>query len=229
MGARVLLIDEDTAATNFMIRDRRMQALMAKAHEPITPFIDRVRQLYTEHGVSTVLVLGGSGDYLDVADTVIAMVAYRPQEVTDRAREVARQYPTGRQPEAQGTIAVTPRVPLPHGVNPAKGRREVAVKPYGVRAMQFGRETIDLSAVAQLVHADQTRAIGLALAYAVERGYLDGQRTLRQALEAVLQDVARQGLEVLSPTRYPVGDLAAFRLAELAAALNRLRTLQVKA
>lgn len=228
VGARVLLIDEDTAATNFMIRDRRMQALVPKAHEPITPFIDRVRQLYAEHGVSTILVLGGSGDYLDVADTVIAMVDYRPQEVTAAAQEVARRYPTGRQPEAQGPVAVTPRIPLPQGVDPAKGRREVAVKPHGVRAVQFGRETIDLSAVAQVVHPDQTRAIGLALAYAVERGYLDGRRPLRQALEAVLQDVTQQGLEGLSPTHYPVGDLAAFRLAELAAALNRLRTLRVK-
>ncbi len=228
VGARLLLIDEDTAATNFMIRDRRMQALVSKEREPITPFIDRVRQLYAEHGVSTVLVLGGSGDYLDVADTVIAMVAYQPQEVTAQAREVARRFPTGRQIEAQGPVTVTPRIPLPQGVDPAKGRRSVAVKPHGVRAVQLGRETIDLSAVAQLVHPDQTRALGLALAYAVEQGYLDGRRTLRQALEAVLADVTRQGLEVLSPTRYPVGDLAAFRLAELAAALNRLRSLRVR-
>ena len=49
-----MLVDEDTAATNFMIRDQRMQQLIAKDKEPITPFIDRVRQLYNEHNVSTI-------------------------------------------------------------------------------------------------------------------------------------------------------------------------------
>lgn len=228
VGARLLLIDEDTAATNFMIRDRRMQALVAKAHEPITPFIDRVRQLYTERGVSTILVLGGSGDYLDVADTVIAMVDYQPHDVTDRAREVAQQYPTGRRAEAEGAVPVTPRVPLPQGVDPARGKREVEVKAHGVQALQLGRETIDLSAVAQVVHPDQTRAIGYALAYAVRQGYLDGRHTVVEVVEAVLRDVAEHGWEVLAPMRYPVGDLAAFRPHEWAAALNRLRTLRVR-
>ncbi|KAB1986390.1 ATPase, partial [Haemophilus parainfluenzae] len=79
-GARVLLLDEDTSATNFMIRDRRMQALIAKDREPITPFIDKVRQLYLDYGISTVLVIGGSGDYFDAADTVIAMDEFRPRD-----------------------------------------------------------------------------------------------------------------------------------------------------
>ncbi len=67
VGARVLLLDEDTSATNFMIRDHRMQLLVSKDREPITPFIDKVRQLFDEKGVSTVLVMGGSGDYFSVA------------------------------------------------------------------------------------------------------------------------------------------------------------------
>ena len=94
-GARALLIDEDTSATNFMIRDRRMQALVPKEAEPITPFVDRVRELHDALGVSTVLVLGGSGDYLDVADTVVAMRRYEPHDVTAEARDVASANPTG--------------------------------------------------------------------------------------------------------------------------------------
>ncbi|HSM61283.1 MAG TPA: ABC-ATPase domain-containing protein, partial [Longimicrobiales bacterium] len=94
-GTGLLLVDEDTSATNFMIRDRRMQELVPKEGEPITPFVDRVRDL-AEPGVSTVLVVGGSGDYLDVADTVIRMRDYLPSEVTERAREVAAAHPTGR-------------------------------------------------------------------------------------------------------------------------------------
>ena len=88
-GTRLLLVDEDTATTNFMIRDRRMQLLIAKDKEPITPFIDKVRQLYTDYGVSTILVMGGSGDYFDVADTVIAMQDFQSQEVSAKARAIA--------------------------------------------------------------------------------------------------------------------------------------------
>jgi len=80
-GAETLLVDEDTSATNFMIRDRRMQALVAREHEPITPFVDRIRQLRDEVDVATILVMGGSGDYFDCADTVIQMQDYGAVEV----------------------------------------------------------------------------------------------------------------------------------------------------
>ena len=228
MGARVLLIDEDTAATNLMIRDRRMQALIAREKEPITPLVDRVRQLYTERGVSTVLVLGGSGDYLDVADTVIAMDTYRPLDVTQKAREIARRFPTGRVSEAQGPIPRPARVPLPQSLNPRKGRKEVVVKPHGTHGLQWGTQTIDLSGVSQLVETAQTRAIGLALVYAWEK-YMDGRRSLAEVWALVEADLQREGLEILCRTRYPTGDLAAFRGLEWAAALNRLRTLRVRA
>ena len=91
-GSRLLLLDEDTSATNFMVRDARMQALVAPEREPITPFVDRVRELYDALGVSTVLVMGGSGDYFEVADTVIEMHAYRPRDVTAEAKRVAREH-----------------------------------------------------------------------------------------------------------------------------------------
>ena len=85
-GARLLLVDEDTSATNLVIRDQRMQALVAKEREPLTPFCDLVRSLHRDHGVSTIVVVAGSGDYFDVADTVVWMDAYRPREVTADAR-----------------------------------------------------------------------------------------------------------------------------------------------
>ncbi len=227
MGARVLLIDEDTAATNFMIRDRRMQALIAKEREPITPYIDRARQLYENYGVSTVLVLGGSGDYLDVADTVIAMDTYRPLEVTQKAREIAARFPTGRRSEAVGPIPQPARVPDPKAFHPGKGRKAVVVKAHGPHALQIGTRTIDLSAVAQLVETAQTRAIGLALVYAWER-YMDGRRPLAEIWRLVEADIRREGLEVLCRTPHPTGDLAHFRGLEWAAALNRLRGMRVR-
>ncbi len=225
-GAEGLLIDEDTAATNFLIRDARMQALVPKAHEPITPFIDRVRKLHAQFGVSAVLVVGGSGDYLDVADTVIAMENFRPRDVTERAQEVAAAYPTARANEGAGPIEIDlRRRPRPGSIDPSKGRRQVNIKTRNVRTIQFGAESLDLSAVEQIVHWAQTRAIGAALDYA-RRSFIDGSRTLAEVLELVHAAIERDGLDVLDSRR--TGDLACFRRHELAAALNRLRTLEVR-
>ena len=121
-GASGLLIDEDTAATNFLIRDARMQILVPKEKEPITPFIDRVRAMYEQYGVSTVLVAGGSGDYLDVADTVIAMETFRPHDVTSRASAVAAAHPTGRIAEEGGPFDVESPAPAPDRKRRSKER-----------------------------------------------------------------------------------------------------------
>ena len=226
LGAELLLIDEDTAATNFMIRDRRMQELIAKEKEPITPFIDRVRQLYEERGVSTILVIGGSGDYFDVADHVLAMDSYVPREVTDEAKAIAARRPEGRKREGEDSFgSIVARAPVPESIDPSRGKRRVRVRARGVDAIEFGRERIDLGAVEQLVDEGQTRAIAEGLVHAWDR-YVDGRRTMAEVVDRVLADVENEGLDVLSP--FVVGDLAAFRRFELAAALNRLRTLKVR-
>lgn len=224
-GAKVLLIDEDTAATNFMIRDRRMQALIAKEKEPITPLIDRVRQL-SDRGVSTILVMGGSGDYFDVADTVIAMENFQPYDVTDNAKAIAAEYATGRTPEGGDRLgAIAARIPLPNSLDPSKGKRDVRVKVRDVDEVMFGTEDIDLASVEQIADPGQLRAIAAAMVYAKEK-YMDGKRSLDSVLDLVMADIDRGGLDIL--TRFPEGDLATFRRFELAAALNRLRTLQVR-
>lgn len=225
-GTRVLLLDEDTCATNLMIRDARMQALVEKSGEPITPFVDRVRQLAEERGVSSILVLGGSGDYFDVADTVIRMAAYLPQDVTAAAKAIAAQYPTGRTAEGvDDWPPSTPRIPLANSLDPSKGRREVSIKGRALRAVLFGAEEIDLTAVEQLVDEGQVRAIGQALNLARER-FMDGRRDVAEVVQAVMAEIAKNGLDVLDPR--PTGDHVAFRPYELAAALNRLRTLRVR-
>ncbi len=225
-GATLLLVDEDTAATNFMIRDHRMQELVAKEKEPITPFVDKVRQLYTDLGVSTILVMGGSGDYFDVADTVIMLDEYRPYDVTERARAIAEKYKSERRPEGGEHFGeVSHRVPLASSLDPSKGKREVKITAKGVKTILFGRHEIDLSAVEQLVDPSQLNAIGQALYYAREK-YMDGQRTVREILDAVERDIVEHGLDVIDVR--PMGDYAYFRRFELAAALNRLRTLRVR-
>src|ERR687892_15844 len=91
VGTSLLLVDEDTSATNFMIRDERMRELVRR--EPISPFIDLVRPLHRSLGVSTVVVVGGVGDYLDVADRVILLEDYAPSEATPRSREITKRFP----------------------------------------------------------------------------------------------------------------------------------------
>lgn len=224
-GAQLLLIDEDTSATNFMIRDHRMQELVVKDKEPITPFIDKVKLLFRDYGVSTILVLGGSGDYFDVADLVIWMADYKPQEVTAQARAIARKYPTYRQDEGgQNFGVVTPRCPLPSGIDPHRGKKAVKIKPDGLEAIVFGYHEIDLSAVEQIVDKAQVRAIGDALYYA--RQFMDGEKTLAEVVGVVEDKIRQGGLDILAP--YPHGEYASFRALELAAALNRLRTFRCR-
>ena len=226
LNSQLLLIDEDTAATNFMIRDQRMQALVSKEKEPITPFIDRVRVLYETAGVSTILVIGGSGDYFDVADHVIGMDSYEPADRTKEAKAIAEQFSSQRQQESFSPFAaLTPRIPLPRSIDPSKGRRDNNIKTRDVETISFGMETIDLSAVSQLVDTSQTRAIADAIWYA-QQTYMDGKRPLTEIIELVMRDIEKRGLRVIGSRSN--ADYAAFRKYELSAAINRLRTLKVK-
>jgi predicted ABC-class ATPase len=221
-GSRLLLVDEDTAATNFMIRDRRMQALIAKEKEPITPFIDKVGQLFTDHGVSTILVMGGSGDYFDVANTVIAMQDFQPQEVTDRARAIAAEYATHRAPEGGSEFGPLPCRTLPRTQSRQSGRDFVKWKIRELHTIVIDREDIDLSAVEQLDDPAQLRAIAATLVY-LEQHYLTGKYTISEILDQVMAEIVSNGFDFL--TSYPPGDFALFRRFELAAALNRWRSL----
>ncbi|MBR7677606.1 ABC-ATPase domain-containing protein, partial [Streptomyces daliensis] len=227
-GARVLLIDEDTAATNLMIRDARMQALVAKEREPLTPLVDSVRSLHRDHGVSTVLVMGGSGDYLEVADLVLMMDAYQPSDATSRAREVAA-VPTGRRAEAEHFPPVVHRRPVPESLD-SQARGRTRVRARGEDALSFGESEVDLRAVEQIADPRQVVGIGLALELLVRRGHVDGNRTLAQALDLLDADLGDAdgggGVELLLSVRDE--DFAVPRRFETAAALNRLRGLRVR-
>lgn len=225
VGCKTLLLDEDTSATNFMIRDSRMQELISKDREPITPFVDKIRKLWSERGVSTVLVMGGSGDYFDVADTVIAMEEFCPRDVTREAREIVGRFESHRHDEGgDGFGSVTPRIPLSRSLDPRKGKRRESVKSRGVKTVLFGTEELDLSGVSQILHPGQLRAIGDALLKL--KKLTDNDTTLSTLLNTISEGIGSQGLDFLSS--HPAGNLAAFRPFELAAALNRLRTLQVR-
>ncbi len=228
VGCRVLLIDEDTSATNFMIRDARMQELVGKEKEPITPFIDKVRQLYEDYKVSTVLVIGGSGDYFDVADTVIMMNEYRPVDVTEKARQISQSIKHKRTAEGGEKFGeVTRRVIQPQGFHAFLGKKE-KIDTKGSSTIIYGPNKVDLSFVEQLIDPSQTRAVAYMMKY-ISGKLVNGTDPLPVIIDRLYREIEEKGLEVISPFfgKHP-GDLALPRKFELAAAINRLRTLQVK-
>ncbi len=224
-GSALLLIDEDTSATNFMIRDARMQRLVASEKEPIRPLVDLARSMYERLGVSTVIVMGGSGDYLDVADRVIMMDAYYPRDVSERARAVAGELPSKREPASFSWSTAAGRTFDPASLDAARGRREkVAAKGRG--SILFGKRSIDLSAVEQLVDESQTRAIGDALIYLRERHMKAGGTPLAEMLDSLDEALDRSGLDEIMRLKF--GDRARPRRHEVAAALDRLRGIRVR-
>ncbi|MEA3365308.1 MAG: ABC-ATPase domain-containing protein [Candidatus Hydrogenedentes bacterium] len=231
-GSRLLLLDEDTSATNFMVRDARMQALVHKEHEPITPFLDRVAEMHETLGVSTILVMGGCGDYFDVADRVIMMREYLPYDATSEARAVADAQPSQRMAEKPMSLgAITERIPIAESFDPSRGRRDVKIDAKSRDLILFGREPIELRGVEQLIDTSQTRATGYAIHRATQE-LMTGKRTLREvldALEHLLENEA--GLDILDPfrkdERHP-GNFAMPRKYEIAAAINRLRSVQMR-
>ena len=229
-GATGLLLDEDTSATNFMVRDARMQALVHKDHEPITPFLERVRELHDRLGVSTVLVMGGVGDYFEVADHVLMMREFRALDVTGEARRIAADTPQRRTETTTPLSAVTERIPESDSFDASRGRREVKIDAKALDLILYGRDPIDLRCVEQLVDVSQTRAMGLAIHLATER-FMDGQRTLREVLDDLETFFDEQGLDPLDPFHRPgqhPGNLARPRRFEVAAAINRLRTVRMR-
>lgn len=223
-GAGVLLVDEDTSATNLMIRDARMQQLIAT--EPLVPFVERIRPLHAELGVSSVLVMGGSGDYLGVADTVIMLDAYAASEVTARAHEIAAASP-GRVAEHSGFPAVARRVVDPSSLDPTgrKGRSRVTAR--GLDTLTFGEDEVDLDAVEQIVDRSQVTGIGRALAL-LGGGVLDGTIPLGEGLDLLDAQIAREGIDALREGSRDATDLALPRRHEVAAALNRLRSVRIR-
>ena len=221
----VLLIDEDTSATNFMIRDDRMQQLIAPEKEPITPFAHKVKPLYDDYQVSTILIVGGSGDYFDVADHVLMMDEYVLQDVTTKAHDIAKN--TGVQKpyhhsEHFGTI--TQRTPLTASFN-SKGK-DGRFKVKGRTTILYNKEPIDLAAVEQLVDTSQTNCLALMLAY-YQRHLLNDTTTLSQAVRQLYQHIDTHGLAAISPYQGHPGNLALPRPQEFYAALNRYRGLQI--
>ncbi len=220
-GAVGLLIDEDTSATNFMIRDERMQALVSKGDEPITPLVDRIGQLRNDLDISTIVVMGGSGDYLDVANTVIQMHDYQAVDVTEKAQQVIAQHPTQRNNECETPLVTfKPRSLNRNALQTILMDGKFRVSAKGTESLRFGKEFADISALEQLESASEVNAIG----------WLWFQLAQLPGWSANPAKEVAQLLDNEWHKQMPVqGDLAKPRVLDVLAALNRMRKSQFKA
>ena len=220
IGSSLLLVDEDTSATNFMIRDERMRELVRK--EPISPFIDLVRPLHDSLGVSTVVVVGGVGDYLDVADHVILMEDYKPRDATNRAREVRERFPARVPPKSGAASRPRGRRVRASSIDLRRGRRETA-RGRGLYTIELGRERVDLSYLEQLAEAGQTEAIARSIG---EFAAGNASREVTEVVNGALGSIRESGLDSLGNFRGHPGELSLPRPQEVAAAINRIRSLE---
>lgn len=230
VGADLLLVDEDTAATNLLVRDARMQRLVAREHEPLVVLRDRVGDL-REHGVDLVLVMGGNGEYLDVADTVLRLTSYRVEDVTAEARALAHDLPVAHGPVADGDTtppawhAPRDRVLARDPMTTVNRHGKRRVRSVAVDRILLGEGEVDLrDAADQLTEQAQTRTLAAALEWFAQRA--DGSRTVADLVAELVGRLEVDGLDVLDPGGR--GRLAGVLPTDLAAALNRVRGLQLR-
>ncbi len=223
-GAKTFLIDEDTSATNFMVRDELMQQVIHRDMEPITPFIERMGDLSERFGISTVLVAGSSGAFFQVADCIIQMDNYRPKEITQTAKRAAEGYPSLELPPQKPAMPTFDRKPHKNAGLIQKGR--IKIKTMGRDGIQLNHETIDLRYVEQLADSEQLTCLGYFVKY-MEEQLLDGQHTIRQLVEKLTEVIDSEGLRAVCGGSSLPGDLALPREQEIFACLNRYRGLRL--
>lgn len=220
--SKVLLIDEDTSATNFMIRDDIMQQLVVKEKEPITPFIDVAKSLYKQLGISTILVAGSCGDFFDIADLVIQMDSYEPYEVTARAKELSRGKVILRD---DLDISIDFGRVLDKG-SISEGPKGIKIKTLGKDGLSINKENIDLKSVEQIVDGEQINTIGMAIKF-IEDKYSGKDLTIEKIVDEIEKDITKN-LIGIDNIKGGNGSLAMPRKQEILCAINRLRTLKIK-
>lgn len=242
-GAGAFLIDEDTSATNFMLRDDLMERIVSRDKEPITPFIERARDLFEQADISTVLVAGSSGAYFFIADTVIQMDCYRPFDITQAVRKACEEYQakpavkapgfslpqkgrklfeTGKQAPGQDRRKAQERAAgRSHGRDGGKDGR-IKVKVFGKDSFQAAREPVELRFVEQLCDSEQTSSLAQMTRYCLEHKLFESL-TLDEIVAALLKEYERGGLCAFTDVPYQAMGLCLPRKQEIYACLNRFR------
>ncbi|MDD2979767.1 MAG: ABC-ATPase domain-containing protein [Hespellia sp.] len=225
-GSRVLLIDEDTSATNFMVRDELMQRVVHRDKEPIIPYVERVRELYDKFGISTILVAGSSGAYFQVADQIIQMDTYVPYVITETAKQAAQDYPKlSCDAEEIHTIKQN-RIPCA-AKKPQNDRDRTKIKGLGRDGFLLNKEQVELRFVEQIVDGEQTQALASILNYMKENVF-DGKKNLDACVAEVCQLLEKRGMSAVAGGAYLPGNLAVPRKEEIYACVNRYRGLKIQ-
>lgn len=242
-GSRLFLIDEDTSATNFMVRDEFMQQVIRREKEPITPFLERARDLYEQAGISTILVAGSSGAFFYIADHILCMDCYRPVDITDHVKELCKEHTAPRTrvpgfqvPEFQRVLPSFGKggkdQKSPGGSREQRGgdhyqgrggriREHMKVKAFGLESFSLDKENINVRYLEQLTDNEQTNALAYLLRLGLEET-LDGKRTVQQTVRLLMDRLEKEGWEPFCSSYVPCG-LAKPRIQELYACLNRFR------
>ena len=224
--SKLLLIDEDTSATNFMIRDDIMQKLVSNEEEPITPFIELVKGIYEQKQISTIIVVGSSGDYFDIADSVIQMDCYEPKDVTLRAKELAKGLILKRIENNDLSIKIDFDRKILKGII-QNGPKGVKIKTLGTDGISINKEDINLRAVEQIVDKEQVTSIGYIMKWA-EDNAIDNNSTLKEVTDKILNRIKEKGLISINNSKGGACNLAMPRRQEIMAAFNRYRKLKIK-
>ncbi len=223
-GSHLLLIDEDTSATNFMIRDELMQRVVNKDQEPITPFIERVQWLSEQKEISTILVAGSSGSYFHVADTIIQMDHYKPVDITEFAKKEAENFPAIHPSVPSKTEPDYHRIIQPD--SSFREDRRLKIKTMGADGICVNRETIDLRYLEQICDPEQVNTLSALLRY-TQTHLFNGRTTLQESMDRLETLLDEKGLELLSENGRIAPNLALPRIQEIYACLNRYRSLRL--
>ncbi len=227
-GSSLILIDEDTSATNFMVRDRLMAQVITPGEEPITPFISRVRGMYEDLGVSSVIVAGSSGAFFHMADTIIQMKEYVPIDITQKAKEAAAAYEDRGAEDADDARKFPPfnrkRCPGPDMALRKEDR--IKMKAMGTSEISICKENVELRYLEQLKDQEQSMALAYLLKYA-QLKMMDGRKDLRQIGDLLEEQLDGSGLESLFERGDVSSQLARPRKQEILACINRYRKLKI--
>lgn len=238
-SSRLFLIDEDTSATNFMVRDDLMQQVIGREKEPITPFVERCRDLYEKAGISTIMVAGSSGAFFYMADTILQMDCYRAVDITGRVKALCKERPVlasrpreFEMPDFARSLPVFSSQSAGEGRKDYRGgrpdrreghggREHMKIKSFGVESFSLDKESVDVRYLEQLADSEQTAALAYLLRFALEQ-VTDGKKTVRQTVKILTDRLNEQGFEPFCPGYVPCG-LARPREQEIFAVLNRFR------
>ena len=226
--SQVLLIDEDTSATNFMVRDEMMQRVIQKDKEPITPFLERARDLYEKAGISTILVVGSCGSYFYIADQIIQMDNYCPVDITEKTRKLLKEY---KKPDckAEGFVLPSEKRNISFGSSVVRRKNyrgtgmveeHEKLKVMGRESLMLGKEQLDLRYLEQLADREQTQTLGYLLKYAKEQ-YSGKTTDLTALMESLIRKLEKEGIGSVSGQKEIPAGMAMPRRQEIYACFNR--------